>query len=127
LRYCENHKDDIIIGSIGNISKELSTIDHPNKILIKGAMGIAMSVGLGYALNTDKNVIVIVGEGSFLMRMGSMATIMAHWPKNLKILILNNGCYNSCGGQKNNFDRVKHLIPFEIYEGICEQEEPKAS
>ena len=122
LRLCENNKDAVIIGSIGNISKELSTIDHPKKILIKGAMGIAMSVGLGYARQVKEPVIVVIGEGAFLMRMGSMATIMSNWPDNLRVVILNNGCYASCGGQKNNFEKIKHLVPFEVYDDICEQE-----
>jgi len=107
---CENNQDAVIIGSIGNISKELSTIEHPNKILIKGAMGAALSCGLGYALNSNKKVIVVIGEGSFLMKLGSVATILKHKPKNLKIVIINNGCYDSCGGQKNNFDAVEHLF-----------------
>lgn len=119
---CNSNPDAVIIGSIGRIAKELSTIEHPNKILIKGAMGAAVSCGLGYALNTDKQVIVIVGEGSFLMRLGSMATVMAHNPQNLRIIIMNNGRYESCGGQKNHFDAIKSLVPFEIYEDICEQE-----
>lgn len=121
-KLCDSNKDAVIVGSIGNISKELSAIDHPNKILIKGAMGAAIAFGVGYALNTDKQVIVVIGDGAFLMRMGSMATALKHQPDNLKIIILKNGCYASCGGQKHYFREVEDIIPkgmFEVYEDIC--------
>lgn len=118
-RLCDFNRDAVIVGSIGNISKELKDIPHDNKILIKGAMGAAIAFGVGYAMNTNKQVIVVIGEGSFLMRMGSMATALKHNPKNLRIIILNNGCYASCGGQKNYFDAIKNLIPRGMFE-ICD-------
>lgn len=103
----KRNKRAIIIGSLGSISKDLSEIPHKNKVLIKGAMGHAMGCGLGMAMSQKKKVIVVTGEGSFLMKMGSIATIGKHKPKNLKIIILNNGKYQSCGGQENNFDYVQ--------------------
>lgn len=104
-----NLEDCVIVGSLGNISKELERLDNgKNKlILVKGAMGCAMGVGLGYALNTDKQVYVLIGDGAFLMKMGSLATIEALNPKNLHIIILNNNCHDSCGGQPTNFKAIK--------------------
>lgn len=111
LKLLKKNRDAIIIGSLGTISKDLEEIPHKHKILIRGAMGCVMGVGLGYALSSKKKVIVIVGEGSFLMKLGSIATINKYKPKNLKVIILNNGKYASCGGQKNNFipNDSKHL------------------
>ena len=99
----EKNKKAIIVGSLGSISKDLKDIPHDNKVLVKGAMGCAMAVGLGIALNTKKKVIVVIGDGSFLMKMGTIATINRYKPKNLKIIIIQNDCYESCGGQKINF------------------------
>lgn len=113
---CDSNWDATIIGSIGNISKDLSSIEHPDKILIKGAMGAALPFATAYAMNTDKQVIVVIGEGAFMMRMGAMATTLKHKPENLRVIIINNGCYASCGGQKNYFDSVRDLIPFEIHD-----------
>ena len=110
------YKDAIIVTSLGNISKDVADIDHPRKVPIKGAMGCAIGVGLGMALNTSQEVVVIIGDGSFLMHMGSMSTVLHHKLPNLKIVIINNNCYHSCGGQETHFGAVKELIPFEIYE-----------
>lgn len=113
---CLNNKDAVIVGSIGTISYDLSTINHPNKILIRGAMGAALGCGLGYALSSKKKVIVVIGDGSFLMQMGAMSTIMAHKPKNLRVIILNNNSYASCGGQGTNFAAIEEILPsyFEV-------------
>lgn len=103
-----------IVGSLGNICKDLDQIDHDYKIPIRGAMGHAVGVGFGISLNTDKDVIVLIGDGSFLMKMGSMSTVLKYNRPNLRIIILDNGCYNSCGGQHTNFDAVRNLIPFHV-------------
>jgi phosphonopyruvate decarboxylase len=100
----KKNKDAIIIGSLGTISSDLP--DENRIIKVKGAMGCVMGIAFGYAMNTDKKVICIVGEGAFLMHLGSIATINKYKPKNLKIIILNNGKYNSCGGQKNNASSI---------------------
>ena len=114
LRFLNKHKEDIIVGSLGTISKDLEELNNGKNILflIRGAMGCAMGVGLGIALNTKKKVYVFMGDGAFLMKMGSLATIMRYKPKNLHIIILNNNCYASCGGQKTNFKYIKKHIPF---------------
>lgn len=111
---CGANPDAVIIGSLGTISYDLKDIFHENKVLIKGAMGSALGCGLGYALGSKSQVIVFIGDGSFLMHMGSLSTIMANKLPNLKIVIINNGCYASCGGQKTNFDYIKHLLPNSI-------------
>lgn len=117
---CRGNPDAIIIGSIGSICYNLGEIEHPNKILIKGAMGATLGCGLGYALNTDKQVIVIIGDGSLLMKMGSISTILKHSLPNLTIVVMNNNCYKSCGGQSTNFREIDYLIKscpkFFVYE-----------
>ena len=110
------NKDAIFIGSLGTISKDLIDSGYTNIIPIKGAMGCVMGIGFGYALASEKEVIVIIGDGSFLMKMGSISTILKYKPKNLRLVILNNNSYNSCGGQATNFSSIKHILPFEVYE-----------
>lgn len=80
-------------------------------------MGCVLGVGLGVALGTKKKVYIVVGDGSFLMKMGSMSTILRYRPKNLRLAILDNTCYNSCGGQKTNFDQVRGFVEnfFPVY------------
>src|SRR5437870_4990994 len=63
-----------------------------------GAMGLASSHGLGLALtNPDKRIIVLDGDGSLLMNLGSLVTIGAQAPKNLIHFVSNNGCYEANG------------------------------
>lgn len=119
--FCLTHPDVWIIGSIGSISYDLTNIPHRRKHLIRGAMGAALGAGFGFALARPKEkVVIIIGEGSLLMHLGSISTILAHNLPNLKVLIINNGIYASCGGQSNNFSVVEPLIKsqrhiFEIF------------
>lgn len=110
LSICGSNPEAVIVGSLGNISKELETIAHDKKILMRGAMGGAVGCGLGYALSSPEDVIVIIGEGALLMHLGSLSTVLKHKLPNLKIKVLNNGCYASCGGQKNNFKYIKDYL-----------------
>lgn len=77
--------------------------------LIRGAMGCALGIGLGYALNSRKRVIVLVGDGSFMMKYGSMVTAMKYHPKNLKVYIFNNRSYQSTGGQDTTFEALRNI------------------
>ena len=72
---------------------------HPLNYLSHGAMGLASSHGLGLALGApDKRVIVLDGDGSLLMNLGSLVTIGAQAPKNLVHFVANNGTYEANGG-----------------------------
>lgn len=119
--FCLTHPEVWIIGSIGSISYDLTNISHRRKILIRGAMGAALGAGFGLALARPKDkVVVIIGEGSLLMHLGSISTVLKHNLPNLKVLVMNNGVYASCGGQTNNFSEVEPLIKsqrhiFEIF------------
>jgi phosphonopyruvate decarboxylase len=64
-----------------------------------GAMGLASSHGLGLALaNPSKRIVVLDGDGSLLMNLGSLVTIAAAAPDNLVHFVCNNGCYEANGG-----------------------------
>jgi sulfopyruvate decarboxylase subunit beta len=63
-----------------------------------GAMGIASSHGLGLALGQPgRRVIVLDGDGSLLMNLGSLVTIAAAAPRNLVHLVCVNGVYEANG------------------------------
>jgi sulfopyruvate decarboxylase subunit beta len=72
---------------------------HPLNYLSHGAMGLASSHALGLALGRpDKRVIVLDGDGSLLMNLGSLVTIAAVAPPNLIHFVCENGTYEANGG-----------------------------
>jgi sulfopyruvate decarboxylase subunit beta len=64
-----------------------------------GAMGLGSSCALGFALGRpDRRVIVLDGDGSLLMNLGTLVTIGAAAPKNLVHFLCRNGTYEANGG-----------------------------
>lgn len=64
-------------------------------------MGGAVALGLGLALaRPDREVIVISGDGSMLMSLGSLVTVCASGARNLTVLLLENGIYEVTGRQR---------------------------
>ena len=65
-----------------------------------GCMGKISSFGLGLALaRPDKKVVVLDGDGSLLMNLGSLVTIANIAPPNLVHFVLENEVYETTGGQ----------------------------
>jgi thiamine pyrophosphate-dependent acetolactate synthase large subunit-like protein len=63
------------------------------------AMSQGPDLGLGLALaQPQRGVIVVNGDGSMLMNLGSLVTLANH-PANLYLLIMDNGLYEVTGGQ----------------------------
>jgi sulfopyruvate decarboxylase subunit beta len=70
-------------------------------VLFKGVMGKGSSLGLGLALaRPERPVLVLDGDGSLLMNLGSLATIIDSWPRNLFLFVFDNGVYAGTGGQR---------------------------
>lgn len=67
---------------------------------ISNGMSKASSVGLGIALGApDRRVLVLDGDGSLLMNLGSMVTVAGQAPENYCHFVFNNGIYAVTGGQ----------------------------
>ena len=66
-----------------------------------GFMGGASSMGLGIALaRPERPVVVLDGDGSLLMQLGSLATIAGAAPRNFTHLLFKNGVYHTSGSQR---------------------------
>ena len=62
-------------------------------------MGLASSIGLGLALNQpQRKVVVLDGDGSVLMNLGTLTTLARYRPRNMIHLIFDNGSLLSTGG-----------------------------
>ena len=81
-----------------------------------GAMGGAVSIGLGLALaQPEREVMVITGDGELMMGIGSLATVATQPPANLSIVVLDNERFEETGGQ------------LDADSGFCRRREGKAS
>ena len=75
-------------------------LDDPTHVDVVGAMGSASSIALGIALaQPGRKVIVMDGDGSLLMQLGSLVTIAGAAPENLVHIVFENGVYATSGGQ----------------------------
>ena len=91
----------LLISNIGFPSRELyAAKDRPENFYMLGSMGLASSIGLGLALGLPaRRVIVLDGDGSVLMNLGTLATIAHYAPEYYLLMILDNCCYGSTGSQ----------------------------
>jgi phosphonopyruvate decarboxylase len=84
----------------------------PDHLDIVGCMGSASTIGLGIALaRPERKVIVVDGDGSLLMQLGSLVTIAGSAPPNLYHFVFENGVYETSGSQplpaEGRFDLVQ--------------------
>lgn len=91
----------LLVCNIGYPSRELFAVhDRPGNFYMLGSMGMASSIGLGLALaRPERRVIVLDGDGSVLMNLGTLATIANYGPENYLLVILDNCSYGSTGCQ----------------------------
>jgi thiamine pyrophosphate-dependent acetolactate synthase large subunit-like protein len=92
---------EAIVASLGHPAYDLfASGDRETYFYTWGSMGLASSIGLGLALaRPDRRVIVLDGDGSLLMNLGSLATIGWVQPANLVIVVWDNALYGTTGGQ----------------------------
>jgi phosphonopyruvate decarboxylase len=98
-------EDAIVVSTTGKTSREIYEIreinkqSHENDFLTVGSMGHTSSIALGLALNADRNVYCIDGDGSMLMHLGGLGIVAQKAPKNFKYILINNGAHESVGAQ----------------------------
>lgn len=100
-----NASDFLIVSGLAGTAKDMAamTNDGANYFGMAGAMGAAVSMGLGLALaRPDKKVLVACGDGELLMNVGALATVSVMNPPNLRILCVDNGHYGETGYQKSH-------------------------
>lgn len=90
----------IVVTIMGAVAAELYTIGHrPNFFYLEHAMGLASSMGLGIALSMPQHkVIVLDGDGSLLMNLGTLSTMARYKPGNLVHIVFDNESLLSVGG-----------------------------
>lgn len=120
--------DLLVVSGLGSPSYDVMAAgDHDLNYYLWAAMGSAMTVGLGLATaRPDRPVVVITGDGEALMGFGALATIALRKPRNLSIVILDNGHFGETGmqpshsGQGIEFTRVAEACGFPTVDLITE-------
>ena len=91
--------DEIVVATYSTASEWVEMTDRALNYYSFGAMGLASSHGLGLALGRpERRVLVLDGDGSLHMNLGTLVTLGAAQPKNLVHFVWCNGSYEANGG-----------------------------
>ena len=90
----------IVVTIMGAVAAELYTLGHRhNFFYLEHAMGLASSMGLGIALSLPQHTVVVLdGDGSLLMNLGTLSTMARYRPGNLLHIVFDNESLLSVGG-----------------------------
>lgn len=107
-----DHREFLIVTGLAGAAKDVTAITegHDNVYALAGAMGGAVSVGLGLALaRPGRRVLTVTGDGELLMNVGSLATVAVTDPRNYAIICVDNGRYGETGNQESHTGRGVNL------------------
>jgi phosphonopyruvate decarboxylase len=94
----EYRTDEIVVAVYKAAQEWIQIAPSPLNYTFHGAMGQGSSHALGVALGRpDRRVILLDGDGSLLMNLGSLVTIANEAPKNLVHCLCENGTYETNG------------------------------
>jgi thiamine pyrophosphate-dependent acetolactate synthase large subunit-like protein len=95
------HRDEAVVAGIGNTNFDLWAAGRrAQNFYMLGSMGLAVPIALGVALaQPQRRVFALEGDGSLLMQLGSLTTTAMLAPKNLTLIIMDNGIYQITGSQ----------------------------
>ncbi|MPZ55382.1 MAG: hypothetical protein GEU91_02565 [Rhizobiales bacterium] len=104
--------DEAVVAGIGNTNFDLWAAGHRKQnFYMLGSMGLACPIALGVALAQPKRgVIALEGDGSILMALGCLTTIANVRPRNLTIVIMDNGLYQITGKQTTATHGVSDIV-----------------
>jgi len=113
-------KEEAVIGGIGNTNFDLWAAGHrPQNFYMLGSMGLALPIALGVALaQPNRRVFALEGDGSLLMQLGSLSTIATLKPKNLTMVVMDNGIYQITGAQPTPAAAATDLVAVAIGCGL---------
>jgi thiamine pyrophosphate-dependent acetolactate synthase large subunit-like protein len=116
------HKEEAVIGGIGHTNFDLwASGQRPQNFYMLGSMGLAAPIALGVALaQPARQVFALEGDGSLLMQLGALGTIAAANPKNLAIIVFDNGVYQITGSQPTLTSQGTDLVAVAHATGLAQ-------
>jgi thiamine pyrophosphate-dependent acetolactate synthase large subunit-like protein len=96
--------DALVITGLGSPAYDVNAAGYrAENFFLLGAMGGAVPFALGLALaQPERSVIVVTGDGEHLMNVGALAVVGVKQPKNLTIVVLDNGFFAETGMQPSH-------------------------
>jgi thiamine pyrophosphate-dependent acetolactate synthase large subunit-like protein len=112
--------EEAVVGGIGNTNFDLWAAGHrPQNFYMLGSMGLAFPIALGVALAQPKRrTFALEGDGSLLMQMGCLSTIATQAPKNLTMIVMDNGIYQITGAQPTPAASVADIVAIAVGCGL---------
>jgi len=94
--------DEIVVTAMSTVRPWGRLSDHDLDFAsADSAMGHTADLALGLALaQPDRRVVCLNGDGSMMMTLGTLATIIESGAKNLVLFVIDNGTYEITGNQK---------------------------
>ena len=114
-------REEAVVGGIGNANFDLwASGQRPQNFYMLGSMGLAIPIALGVAIAQPKrHVVALEGDGSLLMQLGCLATVAMCKPKNLTMVVWDNGIYQITGGQPTASASSADLVAIARGAGIA--------
>src|ERR1700681_1500126 len=117
-------REQAIVAGIGNANFDLFAAGHrAQNFYMLGSMGLAIPIALGVALaQPERGVIALEGDGSLLMSLGCLATIATVKPRNLTLIVWDNGIYQITGKQPTATSHSTDIVAVARGAGIPNRE-----
>ncbi|MSO66592.1 MAG: hypothetical protein EXR03_03775 [Pseudolabrys sp.] len=113
--------EEAVIGGIGNANFDLwASGQRPQNFYMLGSMGLTIPIAFGVAIaQPRRHVIALEGDGSLLMQLGCLATVAMRAPKNLTIIVWDNGIYQITGSQPTASASTADLVNIARGSGLA--------
>jgi len=112
--------EEAVVAGIGNTNFDLFAVGHrPQNFYMLGSMGLAAPIALGGAVaQPERQFFALEGDGSLLMNLGCLATIASVAPRNLTVVVWDNGLYQITGKQRAATGGVTDIVGVAKAAGI---------
>ncbi|GAA1922287.1 thiamine pyrophosphate-dependent enzyme [Microbacterium aoyamense] len=96
--------DALVVTGLGSPAYDVNAAGYrAENFFLLGAMGGAVPCALGLAIaQPERSVVVVTGDGEHLMNVGALAVVGVKKPKNLTIVVLDNGFFAETGMQPSH-------------------------
>jgi thiamine pyrophosphate-dependent acetolactate synthase large subunit-like protein len=113
--------EEAVIGGIGNANFDLwASGRRPQNFYMLGSMGLTIPIALGVAIaQPQRHVIALEGDGSLLMQLGCLSTVAMQAPKNLTMVVWDNGLYQITGSQPTTTASTADLVGIARASGLA--------